>query len=163
MVKSDIKLDKNGRPITTRYPPELVMMSMVSMANGTEASKINANITSVLEGTGRFDPERYQMPDQTTHRQWRFGMAHVCQVHIGLELTKAANNKKQVLTGDGTPVSGKHVESFVITTDDVNIAMIPWVQVIHACTNAFMHEHTCMYTNTHRPVKHLNCPLRTQL
>ena len=34
----------------------------------------------------------------------------------------------QVLTGDGTPVNGKHVEGFVITTNDVNIAMIPWVQ-----------------------------------
>ena len=33
-----------------------------------------------------------------------------------------------MLTGDGTPVNGKHVEGFVITTDDVNIAMIPWVQ-----------------------------------
>ena len=34
----------------------------------------------------------------------------------------------QVLTGDGTPVSGKHVECFVITTEDVKIAMLPWVQ-----------------------------------
>ena len=34
----------------------------------------------------------------------------------------------QVLTGDGTPVRGKHVECFVITTEDVKIAMIPWVQ-----------------------------------
>ena len=34
----------------------------------------------------------------------------------------------KVLTGDGTPVNGKHVEGFVITTNDVNIAMIPWVQ-----------------------------------
>ena len=33
-----------------------------------------------------------------------------------------------MLTGDGTPVNGKHVESFIITTDDVKIAMIPWVQ-----------------------------------
>lgn len=34
----------------------------------------------------------------------------------------------QVLTGDGTPVNNKHVESFIITTNDVNIAMIPWIQ-----------------------------------
>lgn len=33
-----------------------------------------------------------------------------------------------MLTGDGTPVNGKHVECFVITTEDVKIAMIPWVQ-----------------------------------
>ena len=39
-----------------------------------------------------------------------------------------ARTHTQVLTGDGTPVNGKHVEGFVITTEDVNIAMIPWVQ-----------------------------------
>ena len=71
---------------------------------------------------------RYFWPDQTSQRRWRFGMAHVCRCHIGMELTKAANDKKQILTGDGTPVNGKHVECFVITTADVKIAMLPWVQ-----------------------------------
>ena len=32
------------------------------------------------------------------------------------------------MTGDITSVNGKHVENFVITTDDIKITMIPWVQ-----------------------------------
>ena len=104
------------------------MMSMMMMANEVKASKVNDNIIAVLSGTGKLNEELYNWPDQRTHRRWRFGMAHVARVQIGMELTKAANDKKQVLTGDGTPVTGKHVEGFVITTKDVNIAMIPWVQ-----------------------------------
>ena len=128
MMQINTPLDKNGRRIVKPYPPEFIMMTMMLMGNGVEASRVNSNITAVFEGTGKWDFKRYNMPDETTCRRWRFGMTHICQVQIGLELTKAANNKQQVLTGDGTPVAGKHVESFVITTDDVNIAMIPWVQ-----------------------------------
>ena len=88
--------DDASRRIAEPYPPELIMMSMLMMANGTEASKVNSNIVTVLDGTGRLDEELYNWPDQRTYRRWRFGMAHVCQVHIGLALTKAAHNKQQV-------------------------------------------------------------------
>ena len=132
-------------------------MSMKLMANGVPSSQVNENITTVLDGTEKLDKDMYNWPDATTYRRWRYGMRHVCEVQIGMELTRAANNKKQVylslnykiikltlnpllyirtcthtriqvLTGDGTPVSGKHVECFVITVDDVKIAMLPWVQ-----------------------------------
>lgn len=110
------------------YPAEMIEKAMKLMADGVPASKINEAFVDVLETDLGDLKKRYNWPDQTTHRRWRYGMAHVCRVQIGLELTKAAHNKKQVLTGDGTPVNGKHVESFVITTEDVKIAMIPWVQ-----------------------------------
>ena len=168
------------------YPPELIMKSMLLMANGVPSSKVKANIIAVLAGTESHTThtkltthkstrlqesatsstssspfhvwsaaevtERYHWPDETTQRKyvcthtpihlctyapharppilprWRFGMTHVCQVHIGMALTKAAVDKQQILTGDGTPVNGKHVECFVITTEDVKIAMLPWVQ-----------------------------------
>lgn len=57
-------------------------------------------------------------------------MVHVCQVQIGLELTKAANSKRQVITGDGTSsivhpsLESMCKASFLITTDDVNIALL---------------------------------------
>ena len=92
------------------------------------SSKVSANIVSVLSGTGELHEDLYNWPDERTQRRWRFAMEHICQVQIGMALTKAANDKRQVLTGDGTPVGGKHVEGFVITTEDVNIAMLPWVQ-----------------------------------
>ena len=111
------------------YPAEFIMTAMMLMGNGVPASQVTANVVSIFEGTGKLgDPTRYNWPDQTTYRRWRYGMEHICRVQIGMELTKAAHDKRQVLTGDGTPVNGKHVESFIITTSDVKIAMIPWVQ-----------------------------------
>ena len=114
------------------YPPEMILTSMMMMANGTPASKVTDNIIAVLAMTNKLgegiDQDKYNWPDETTLGRWRYGMAHVCQVQIGMELTKAAIDKQQVITGDGTPVGGKHVECFVITTEDVKIAMIPWVQ-----------------------------------
>ena len=94
MVKQDGQDDR--RSIAKPYPPELIMMSMVLMANGTEASKVHKNIVAVLDGTGKLNESNYNWPDQRTHRRWRFGMTHVCQVHIGMELTKAAHDKQQV-------------------------------------------------------------------
>ena len=82
--------------IAKPYPPEFIMMSMMLMANGTEASKVNSTIVSVLDATGKLVEDLYNWPDQRTHRRWRFGMTYVCQVHIGLMLTKAARNKQQV-------------------------------------------------------------------
>ena len=157
MVKQRTEADAQSG----HYPPELILMSLSLMANGKPASQVNADITTVLSGGENFDTDRYRWPDQTTHRRWRFGITHVCQVQIGMELTRAANNKKQVLTGDGTPVNGKHVESFVITTDDVKIAMIPWVQagkgselsaentvkMINRCQRAY--DDWCARTHTH--------------
>ena len=101
---------------------------MLLMGNGVPSSKVVDNIIAVWSTAENFDSQRYHWPDQTTERRWRFGMSHVCQVHIGMALTKAADDKRQMLTGDGTPVNGKHVECFVITTGDVKIAMLPWVQ-----------------------------------
>lgn len=83
------------------------------MANGVTASQVGNNIITVLSGTGKLGEEgRFNWPDQTAFRRWRYGMTHVCRVQIGMELTRAAHNKRQVLIGDGTPVAGKHVESF---------------------------------------------------
>ena len=96
MQKVNTMDEEEVHRIPKSYPPELVMMSMILMANGTEASKVNSTIVSVLDATGKLDEDLYNWPDQRTHRRWRFGMAHVCQVHIGLELTKAAHNKQQV-------------------------------------------------------------------
>ena len=85
------------------YPPELIMTAVTLMANCVPASQVTANIVSVFQSTGRLaDPTQYHWPDETTYRRWRYGMAHICRVQIGMELTKAAHDKKQVLTGDGT-------------------------------------------------------------
>ena len=73
-------------------------------------------------------------------------MTHVCQVHIGMTLTKAVNDKKQILTGDDTPANGKHVEFFVITTEDVKIEMLPWIQA--GKTSELSAENTVKMINT---------------
>ena len=82
------------------YPPEMILSSMMMMANGTPASKVTENIVAALTMTKKLgkgiDEEKYNWPDETTLGRWRYGMAYVCQVHIGMELTKAANNKRQV-------------------------------------------------------------------
>ena len=82
------------------YPPEMILSSMMMMANGTPASQVNANIIAVLTMTNKLgkgiDNDKYNWPDETTLGRWRYGMTHVCQVQIGMELTKAARDKQQV-------------------------------------------------------------------
>ena len=85
-----------GQRIVKPYPAELIIMSMKLMANGVPASQVDANITTCLYGTEKLTKEQYNWPDETTYRRWRYGMKHVCEVQIGMELTKAANNKQQV-------------------------------------------------------------------
>ena len=77
----------NGKRIVKPYPAELILMSMKLMANGVPSSQVNDNITTVLDGTEKLDKTMYNWPDETTHRQWRYGMKHVCEVQIGMELT----------------------------------------------------------------------------
>ena len=64
----------------TQYPKDLVMTAMQLMADGVPASKVKNNILHVLGSTGKLgDPDRFQFPDQTTIRRWRFAMTHVAR------------------------------------------------------------------------------------
>ena len=115
------------------YPIKLVEIAQKMMGDGIMASKVESQVRLMLEATAqdeavRKDMEGVKLPDQTTFRRWRYGMAHLCMVQIGMLLTAAATDRKQVLVGDGTPVEGKHVENFVINTSQGEVCMIPWVQ-----------------------------------
>ena len=61
-------------------------------------------------------------------------MNHICRVQIGLVLTRMTTDKSQVLTGDGTPVKGRHVEGAILSTMECRIAMVPWLQASKAGT-----------------------------
>ena len=43
-------------------------------------------------------------------------------------LTRMSVDKRQVLTGDGTPLRGRHVEGVILSTMECRIAMVPWIQ-----------------------------------
>ena len=117
----------------TQYPPELIVLSLLLMGDGMQASRVNGAVYNVLRQSGLLDTdEDIGFPKRQTLGNWRYGMNHVCRVQIGMCLTRMSVDKNQVLTGDGTPVRGRHVEGAILTTRECCIAMVPWIQVGNA-------------------------------
>ena len=60
------------------------------MVKGTPVSTVTDKIIVVLGMTNKLgediDQDKYNWPDDTTLGRWRYGMTHVCQVHIDMEL-----------------------------------------------------------------------------
>lgn len=114
------------------YPLKYVKLSMILAGNGLPASKITGVTKSVMQELD-IDTDQYNFPHETTHGRWRFGLAYAVQIQIGQILTSEAHkiqddSATQTIIQDGTPVDGRHVEAFVIKSDSVRVAMIPWVQ-----------------------------------
>ena len=129
---------QTDRPKQCHHAPELIAMSILMQGDGIKSSRVNNAVFAVLRQSGMLDDEHVScsdvqnLPDQTSHRRWRYGMNYVCRVQIGLTLTRMATDKSQVLTGDGTPVKGRHVEGAILSTMECRIAMVPWVQASKA-------------------------------
>ena len=76
------------------HAPELIVLSLLLMGDGMQASRVNGSVCSVLRQVGLLRPEdAIKLPDQTTHRKWRYGINHICRVQIGMALTRMSADK----------------------------------------------------------------------
>ena len=83
------------------------------------------------EAYTNIDTTKYRFGSNTQFGQLRFAVPYLCLIQIGYLLTKHST-KDFTHAQDGTPVDttrgSHHVETFVITVDDITIKALPWIQ-----------------------------------
>lgn len=117
------------QPKGTRHAPEFILASMRAMGRGAMSSRVNDLAKIFYESVGIVIPKQ-NLPDQTTQRRWRYGMQYICMVQVGEVLTRAVRNgdTKMVITSDGTPVDGFHVEGAVVKFKGGQLSLVPHIQ-----------------------------------
>ena len=96
------------------------------------------------------DLTKYKFGCRQTCGNIRFAVPYMCLIQIGYLLTKYST-KDCTHAQDGTPVDttrGRHhVETFVITMDEMTIKALPWIQTDKKGVCANIASRT--YTHTH--------------
>ena len=124
----DERMDKEKVSANEPYPHEYVLLAMDIMADEnikasrmpSLAKKFYSALCDVDAANKRFGSERWM-------RKVRFAVAHVCLVHVGMELTRNAH-KVWTATQDGSPIKGHHAEAYVIQAENMILRALPWIQ-----------------------------------